>query len=118
MRRTLVIVGILIAINPTHAQNFEGDSIYYTPIPKGIETRSTENKDNLSGKFIGYFFNVQVGPLVGCSNCGQRKEITFTSSTVHGLMIGRKLRAGAGIGFDAYYLWQTLPVFGSAELDN
>jgi hypothetical protein len=68
-------------------------------------------------KFISYFFTVQTGTIVGCRDCKVGKEITFSASTIHGIKVGRKLRVGAGVGFDSYSNWQTLPLFGSVSLD-
>jgi hypothetical protein len=73
-----------------------------------------EEKDT---KLIGYFFNVQMGSLIGCNNCGNGRDVTFTTATTHGVTIGKKLRTGLGIGFDSYANWQTLPVFGSVSFD-
>jgi len=123
------------------AQDFDADSIYYTPIPKvkpGEQTKrggsdpqyidqtgnpqpfagGLSRRDTLtSDKFIEYFFNVQVGPLIGCDDCASNKEVSFTTSTVHGITIGEKFRVGGGLGFDSYYYWQTLPIFASTSWD-
>lgn len=104
-----------------HAQNFDGDSIYYTPIPHPtVKEKSAKRifRDTLSTQpYFSYFFNVQVGTLIGCSDCDEAKEVTFTSSTTHGVSIGKKLRAGLGIGFDTYGNWKTMPLFGSVSWD-
>ena len=107
------------------SSEFDADSIYYTPIP--IEELLVREKKNLfqvdpadsakRTKFIDYFFNLQLGSLVGCSDCIADKEVTFTASTVHGVTIGKKFRIGGGIGFDSYYGWKTMPLFGSASFD-
>ncbi len=105
-----------------NAQNFEADSVRYTPIPK---TPSKERKLPLklfqdttrNGKLIEYFFSVNAGAITGCDYCIGGDEVTFTASTIHGVTIGRKLRAGAGIGIDSYTLWQTMPMFGNISFD-
>jgi hypothetical protein len=108
------------------SSEFDGDSIYYTPIP--IERlREPEEKRNpfledpadsaKRSRFVDYFFNLQLGTLVGCSDCLTDKEVTFTASTVHGVTLGKKFRIGGGIGFDSYNGWQTMPLFGSASFD-
>lgn len=105
------------------AQDFESDSVYYSPIPKEVErfdkktplkifTDTTKNSLRFQ-----YFFNVQVGPLIGCNDCSGDKDITFTSSTLHGVTLGRKLRVGLGVGFDSYDSWQALPLYGSVSWD-
>lgn len=123
------------------AQDFDADSIYYTPIPKVVEQpkkgHSTiersytqqpskpnpfavplSQRDSVtSDRYIEYFFNVQVGALIGCNDCLADKEVSFTASTVHGITVGDKFRVGGGIGFDSYYSWQTVPFFASASWD-
>jgi hypothetical protein len=69
------------------------------------------------GKFISYYFNIQTGALIGCGDCKIGKEVTFSTSTIHGIRVGKKLRVGAGLGFDSYPNWQTLPLFGSVSWD-
>ena len=108
------------------SSEFDCDSIYYTPIPIE-ELWEPETKRNpfqedpadsaKRSRFIDYFFNLQLGSLVGCSDCITDKEVTFTASTVHGVTVGKKLRIGGGIGFDSYYGWKTMPLFGSASFD-
>lgn len=68
-------------------------------------------------KRIPYFFRLQTGALIGCNDCSEKKEISFTTSMVHGLTLRNKLRVGVGVGFDSYANWQTLPVFGSLSWD-
>ncbi|MGC3948763.1 MAG: hypothetical protein QM762_30390 [Chryseolinea sp.] len=102
--------------------NFEGDSIYYTPISKtppptvdrnvGI-FRDTTRHD----RFAGYYFDVSIGTLGGCNDCFTGTELTFSTSTTHGVTLGKKTRAGIGIGFDTYFGWQTVPMFGSVSYD-
>jgi hypothetical protein len=137
-------IALLVASSITLcAPDFDADSIYYTPIPKVKPTEQSKRgsyatedqfveqtrKPNpfaagviradsvTSEKFIQYFFNVQVGSLIGCTDCIADKEVSFTASTVHGITIGNKLRVGGGLGFDSYYSWQTVPFFGSVSWD-
>ena len=108
------------------SSEFDGDSIYYTPIPleqlPELEERRNPFQEDPAdsakrSRFVDYFFNLQVGTLVGCSDCITDKEVTFTASTVHGVTLGKKFRIGGGIGFDSYYGWKTMPLFGSASFD-
>jgi len=121
------------------AQDFDADSVFYTPIPKENPAEKSKRPSKpvyvppqrpnpfamglsqadsvKSEAFIGYFFNVQVGSLIGCSDCVADKEVSFTASTVHGITIGPKFRLGGGVGFDSYYGWQTVPFFGSVSWD-
>jgi hypothetical protein len=121
---THILLNLMLVTGVGYAQNFDADSVYYRPIPKTPQNavkkitpakifRDTVRNDRL----FRYFFNVQVGPLIGCNDCSKGKDITFTSSTLHGTTIGKKLRTGIGIGFNSYHLWQTLPVFASASWD-
>jgi hypothetical protein len=115
MKNGLVVLGLLISVHSMYAQHVSMDSAYYTPIPTGKE--KPEKKNSASPGDIGYFFNLQVGPLIGCNECGDSREVTFSASTIHGITVGRKLRIGVGIGFDSYAQWQTMPVFGSLSWD-
>ena len=104
------VIVLLTIVLDIHAQDFDGDSIYYTPIPRHMSRQKSPKpvfRDTLSSQaFITYFFNLQVGTLIGCSDCDKPKEVTLTSSTTHGVSIGKKLRAGIGIGFDTYGNWK------------
>lgn len=128
--RIVTSIIVLLALHSiAQAQDYDADSIYYTPIPKGkyaepvkrpspfkeVETQPGDSATR--DRFIQYFFNVQVGSLIGCDDCLQDKEVTFTASTVHGVTIGDKFRVGGGIGFDSYYGWQTMPTFASISWD-
>ena len=108
------------------SSEFDGDSIYYTPIPTEELWEMEERRNPFledpadsakQSRFVDYFFNLQLGSLVGCGDCIADKEVTFTASTVHGVTIGQKFRVGGGVGFDSYYGWQTMPLFGSASFD-
>lgn len=121
-----LVLSLSIFIGSVQAQDFDADSIYYTPIPKtAAEVQYVEQQqrkrvfaDTISSqKFIQYFFNVALGPLVGCSDCISNKEVTITSSTTHGITVGKKFRTGLGFGIDAYYQWVTMPLFGSVSFD-
>ncbi len=69
-----------------------------------------------------YFFSLQSGMLLGkypsgCTDCNPVKEATFSAATIHGVKIGKRLRLGGGLGFDAYSGWNVVPVFASASWD-
>lgn len=111
-----LIFGVLF-VNKTNAQNFDGDSIYYTAIPKPSKrsvkavTKSSEPNKSL------YFFSLQVGSLVGCNNYNDGKDITSSISVLNGITMGNKFRTAFGLGFDSYIGWHTLPVFLSVSYD-
>lgn len=75
------------------------------------------DRDSLSVKKTEYYFQFQSGMLIGCSSCSDGKQITYSGSTTHGIKIGRKLRAGVGVGLDSYFEWNTMPVFGNVSWD-
>ncbi len=67
---------------------------------------------------VTYYFTFGMGTIIGCEQCHATGPTAgFTMSMVHGVRIGRKGSLGAGIGFDAYEHWKTLPMFGSASWD-
>lgn len=92
--------------------NFDQDSIYDTSIPKPV----AEDHD-IKGKRFGYFFTISSSVLIGCSDCSFSKEITFSTTAINGVTIGKKLRVGAGVGYDAYYFWQSMPFSGTVSWD-
>src|SRR6478752_2997820 len=116
-----LLIALLLVTAELHAQNFDADSVYYTPISSDNKKQVRHGgifRDTIKNdKLYGYFFNLQVGSLIGCNDCSEGKEITFTASTIHGVTIGKKLRTGVGIGLDSYYAWQTMPVFISVSTD-
>lgn len=101
------IICILITVKNAAAQ----DSLHRTqPEPQRLESAP-------ASKYVGYFFAVQAGTLIGCNSCDQGKDVTFSGSTIHGVTVGKKFRAGLGLGIDSYQNWQTLPVFFMASWD-
>jgi len=94
------------------AQNFDADSVLYTSI-KRPSTKQVE----VTSRHIEYFFNIQSGSLIGCNDCGKGQEVTFSLATTHGITVGKKFRAGLGVGFDTYTNWQTLPISALASWD-
>jgi hypothetical protein len=97
MKSITILILILLTGLAAHAQNINPDSIR-------------------NGR-VEYYFQIQSGALVGCSNCSNGKEIGFSGSTTHGVKLGRKLRIGAGVGLDSYYEWNIVPLFGSISWD-
>jgi hypothetical protein len=109
---------VLVQTKLTAQDNFDRDSVYYTPIPKEAASKKKEmSKAENNGKKISYFFNINSGALVGCQDCKSGSEVTFSSSTIHGVTLGERWRVGVGLGYDSYYLIQTAPLFGAVSLD-
>lgn len=127
LRWSILCIGLsvacwLIPAGKLSAQDFEADSIYYTPISKTSPVNEKGKykvfNDTLPNtRPVRYYFDISVGTVVGCVDCPKRPEFTFTTSTTHGVTLGRKARAGLGAGFDTYAGWQTLPLFGSLSFD-
>ena len=65
-----------------------------------------------SKRKVIYYNNFLAGGLLGAPGTGS--GLTF--STTHGIRINR-LSVGAGFGFDSYFDWKTVPVFGTIEFD-
>ena len=69
-------------------------------------------------KRTNYFFTFGMGSIIGCNQCKiTGKVASLSASTVHGVRVGKRLSLGAGIGFDSYENWKTLPLFGAAAWD-
>lgn len=66
----------------------------------------------VSKKKVTYYNTFLAGGLLGDS--GKGSGVTF--STTHGVRINR-FSFGAGAGFDSYFDWKTVPVFGTVEVD-
>ncbi|MFM9837709.1 MAG: hypothetical protein ACKVOQ_05550 [Cyclobacteriaceae bacterium] len=107
---------LLFTIESNSQTDFDKDSVYYSPIPKATAEKK-ENNTEKREKLLSYFFSINSGALVGCQDCNGGSEVTFSSSTIHGATIGKKLRVGVGLGYDSYYLWQTAPLFGTVSWD-
>lgn len=116
MKYSVLSALAILAVFTSVAQNFESDSIYYTPIERTIAKIDTEHID-MPHKKIHYFFNFLSGTLVGGSGINEEGMATFTFSTLHGARIGKRLSAGAGLGFDSYLGWKAMPLFGSLSYD-
>ena len=67
---------------------------------------------NTSKWKVIYYNNFLAGGLMGESGKGSG----LTLSTTHGIRTNR-FSVGAGFGFDSYFDWKTVPVFGTIEFD-
>jgi hypothetical protein len=100
MKKILPVIPFLIVITLTN-----------------VKGQSNPSDSLQQPKLVSYFFTVQSGALFGCSDCQAGKDISFSTSTLHGIKIGKKLRVGAGLGFDSYSDWRAVPIFGSISWD-
>ena len=118
----LLILAPLLSSTVSIAQTYDSDSIYYTPLqrkaPATVERNVRVFRDTtMGGKLVEYYFDMNIGMLAGCRDCGTGTEFTFSTATTHGVTLGRKTRLGAGVGFDTYVGWKTLPLFGAVSYD-
>lgn len=118
--RLLFTVAVFLIPDFLQAQHVTDDSVQYTPIPipvvkekKAHDSGETSKRD----RKVVYFLLLQSGALVGCSQCGDATDVSFTTSAVNGVTIAKKIQAGVGLGFDTYLGWQTLPVYTSLGYD-
>ena len=123
LRLVFVIFGISLSFHASLiAQNFDGDSIYYTPIappaPATVERKVSIFRDTSQRvQRVAYYFDIGMGMLTGCADCVNGRELTITMATTHGITWGRKTRIGGGIGIDTYLGWKAVPLFGSVSYD-
>ncbi len=77
-----------------------------------ISARAQSDLDKTSKWKVIYYNNFLAGGLMGDSGKGSG----LTLSTTHGIRTNR-FSVGAGLGFDSYFDWKTVPVFGTIEFD-
>lgn len=78
----------------------------------GPSAAAQSDSSVVSKNKVVYYNNILAGGLLGESGKGSG----FTVSTTHGIRINR-FSIGAGVGFDSYFDWKTVPVFGTIEVD-
>jgi hypothetical protein len=112
---------VLLTFSFAEAQHVTDDSIQYTPIPKPVgnkkENKIQGDQAQSSERKIAYFFSLQSGTLIGCGDCADTNGVASTSAITNGVTIEKKLRAGAGLGFDSYGNWKILPVYALLGYD-
>ena len=112
----LIIIGLFVPLTFTaFTQDFDRDSIYYTPIEKNLTKNNTQQQKPSDKNY--YFFNFLSGTLIGSSGMNDKGLATFSFSTTHGVRLGNRLSVGAGVGFDSYLEWKAVPLFGSLSYD-
>ncbi|MBK5278171.1 MAG: hypothetical protein JJE09_04830 [Bacteroidia bacterium] len=109
---TTISLFVLVAFTAS-SQDFDRDSIYYTP----IEKKAHPHRPISSDKNSHYFFNFLSGTLIGGSGIYDSEIATFSFSTTHGVRLGKRFGVGAGVGFDSYSSWKALPFFGTLSYD-
>ncbi len=104
----------ILGLLSLQAQDFDKDSIYYTP----LEPRQRKDNQLIEvNRKVRYFFNVLSGTLIGNSGISGDGFATYSFSTTHGVRLGNRLGLGAGVGFDSYLDWKAMPLFISLSYD-
>jgi hypothetical protein len=111
---TILLFGVVAA---GYSQNYDADSMFYTPIEKPHAKKIKLVDEKEGSKMVEYFFNLQMGSLIGCNDCGKGKDVTSSFATTHGVTVGKKWRGGVGTGFDSYTNWHTIPLYAMASWD-
>lgn len=81
-------------------------------VSSSLSLLAQTDSGSVAKKKVVYFNNFSAGGLLGESGYGTG----VTLSTTHGIRLNR-LAVGAGVGFDSYMDWKTIPVFGSVSFD-
>lgn len=124
-RPVLVLVCALAIVIPRlKGQDPLFDTVHYTPIPrtygmtrKEISSMEMVRYDTAITSGVHYFGILQTGALAGCRDCVNEHGVSFSSTLTNGVTLGRKLRAGFGLGIDSYRDWETMPLFGMVAWD-
>lgn len=116
MRKQYLCAALLGFVATASAQNYDADSVLYSPIEKQ-KSKKIQLVNDRDARTVNYFFNVQMGSLIGCNDCGRGKDVTFSAATTHGVTVGNKFRGGLGVGLDSYVNWQTIPVYAVVSWD-
>ncbi len=106
--------GCILGLMSLQAQDFDKDSIYYTPLEPRLTKESQRIEVNRKGR---YFFTVLSGTLIGNNGISGDGFATYSFSTTHGVRLGNRLGLGAGVGFDSYLDWKAIPIFASLSYD-
>ena len=105
----------LLGLLSLQAQDFDKDSIYYTPLERNLNKKDSQPTE-LSRKH-NYFFTVLSGTLIGSSGVSSEGFASYSFSTTHGIRLGKRLGLGAGVGYDSYLNWNAMPIFASLSYD-
>lgn len=65
-----------------------------------------------------YFSTFLSGALIGCGNCSNGKDFTFSFVTMHGVEFKSGIKLAAGLGLDTYYDWRLFPVVIGITFDK
>ncbi|MEP6734914.1 MAG: hypothetical protein ABJA70_05315 [Chryseolinea sp.] len=117
-----LLIMIALAFQPAIAQEYDSDSVYYTkmtrPAAGTLNRKHAAFRDTIKhSTLVNYYFQINSGASIGCSNCDAGWEYTYSLSTIHGVTVGRKLRLGGGTGFDSYTRWRTMPFYANVSYD-
>lgn len=111
----------MAVVTVTFAQKVTDDSAVYSPMPGSSKIRKStsysgdKEKDNGSPK--AFFISLQSGYMFGCRGCDGDNAPSSSFSVINGVKLGSKGRVGLGVGYDSYWRYQTLPLFGAISWD-
>jgi len=73
--------------------------------------------DSLKRKASYYnaFFS---GALIGCGECANGKDFTFSFLTLHGIKLKSGVKLALGAGMDVYHEWRLFPLVGAITIDR
>lgn len=70
------------------------------------------------GQKASYYNSFVAGTLIGCGECANGKDFTFSFLTLHGIKFPAGVNVALGVGMDAYSDWRLFPVVGSITIDR
>ncbi len=72
-----------------------------------------------STKLTPHYFNTFLsGALLGCGDCINGKDLSFSFVTLHGIAFTSGIKLSAGAGVDVYSNWQMLPLLLGFTVDR
>ncbi len=67
---------------------------------------------------VSYYNAFVTGTLIGCGECANGKDFTFSFLTLHGIKLHSGLKFAVGTGMDVYDDWRLFPLVGSITIDR
>lgn len=67
---------------------------------------------------VSYYNSFVAGTLIGCGECANGKDFTFSFLTLHGVKFPAGVKVALGAGMDVYNDWRLFPLVGSITIDR
>ncbi|HRJ28408.1 MAG TPA: hypothetical protein PLV21_11320 [Cyclobacteriaceae bacterium] len=67
---------------------------------------------------VSYYNSFVAGTLIGCGECANGKDFTFSFLTLHGIKFPTGVKIALGAGMDVYHDWRLFPLVGSITIDS